>query len=79
MSPYNRIIPMHLTIMIIPVSLIFYPIADAVKTNQPIFGHSVQLSSVNQSGLIAFLPLLFFLVLRTYMDAKAHIKAHSDI
>lgn len=75
----KRIVPMHLTLMVIPFSFIYYPIVDAIQKNQPIIGHSVELSSVNRSRLISFLPLLFFLLLRTYLDAKSHIKSHSDI
>jgi len=70
-KPYRRIIPMHLTIIFAGVMMTYWGIFVAGPGEI-----ASQLTSLRNAVLKNTLVLLFFLVIKTYVDVKSHISEH---
>jgi len=71
-KPYQRIIPMHLTIIFAGFVMTYWGIF-VVESGEI----ASQVPSLRNAVLKNTLVLLFFLVIKTYVDVKSHISEHN--
>lgn len=76
--PYKRIIPMHLTIMLIPFIAMFQRLGSLFVGGGSLFMTTNLDPEINTVGqfLVNNLPLVFFLAVRGVVDITSHMKIH---